>query len=1295
MSAWKSPLLFFGIFVILLAGAALVAPYFINWGSYRAEFEKYGRQITGRETKVAGDISVRLFPWPRMLVKDVRVANPPGAMVKELFRADEIDVRLRLAPLLSGKLEVEGIDVNRPVFGLERLASGRGSWVLAPETGLNKVFGAENIALSGVSITNGTVVLADGRRGGEAQLDGFNAFVSARSMNGPWKLRGEAVVNDQGVTISLNTGKWRENQPLKFGVRLSSNESTGLVYAFDGQSGVGESHEITGNLKVSPAAGKKRKSDAKANFRPMVFRSKVKANFEEVKFTEIEVAPKNAVDVRTFVTGQARVKLGSLLNIDAKLQAARFDADLVLGNKGRKTLRSAASLQAIATLVDQLPKNVRVHTKIDVTTLVLAGEPIDGASIDFSVAESALNINHLSVALPGQTKATFKGGILAGGKTGVAGEAGGGQQPQLIGDLTLDMISLKDFTKWLGHAYRREIEKKWSGARGRFKLAAKIDLSAQHVRLKDGDFSLDDANGKLGFSLTHGKQPAVSVELSGSEIDVDRYAPEGLLEEAQKSDLTGFFIDNLSQMVGERDISLRIETDTLKMNGVEARDVAFEFNASENAVDFRQLKIGSVGDARVDMSGVVKFADEAVTGSVEGKISANNPAKLLRLVGIANKNDKWLTAVSPLALRISGQANDKDKQTNVKVFLNGKAGQALFSGNARFAGTVDRFDDGNIHLSGQLSGKSAKGLLAIFAIDAPMGTDGPGKVALTATGKLKDGLAATADLEGFGVNSQFSGTITKAQKPGVGAGFDLSNMMAKGRLAALIENTDQLFGVLGMHKGEASPIGKVFSGEGLIAIDGQKLNLQDIKGTVAGTSFKGSLGLRFDQALPVLALDLQSGRLSLSFVLGTSLLTRNGNRQTAATRFSPATLAAVKSNIRLSAEQLELWPGFNVKNGRVVLAAGDGLAKLSVAGTSAVGQPVDLSLDARVGEQITRVSGKIKGASALSRLLKTNAGDEVLGGVVALTGEFGGSGRTPGGLFASLSGKGAYRISDGVVAHVSPATFAEKLPVAETAKDIETMIAADLRAGDMKFGDGSGTFVIENGVASFAPLQIRGPGARGALRVVYEIANGLTDVSVQLQLDKPEKVPGFEIAYAGRPGHLASSSDFAALKSNLTVAALNRTLDKLEALEEEQRRLVEEEKKARAEAEAKRRAQQEKQRILRERQRKLLEEATKKKQQDAAKKAAEEKAPIKLPRVIVPTPKPRQPLVVNPETPAPIQAPVTRKTVLPEVIVRDVPPVKTENTQPSFPPVQPLPLQPKQPSTTGNWRTGTEIEGGR
>jgi len=852
------------------------------------------------------------------------------------------------------------------------------------------------------------------------------------------------------------------------------------------------------------------------------------------------------------------------------------------------------------------------------------------------------------------------------------------------------MISLKDFTKWAAIDYKRKIEEKWSGARGQFKIAAKVDLSRENFRIRDGVFSLDDARGTLGFSLRTGKQSAVSVQLVSDVIDIDRYAPEGLLSKKSKTDLPGFLIETLTALVGERDIDLSAKTKKLVMNLVEARDVAIEFNANENSVEFRQFKLGSVGDASVDLSGLVKFSDNHVTGSIDGTVTADDPAKLVKLISAIEPSAIWLSSVSPLKLKINGQAVAREKQTSGKLRVTGLAGKTTISGNGEFEGTVADWQKARLHLSGKMFGKSAKGLLAVFGTIVEQGDDGAGKVAITATGNLTDGLATSADFEGFGVTGQFSGTVeSRGSVPG-----------AQGRLAVLIENTDQLFSILGLPGSDASPIGKVFSGEGVVSVSPQRFNLKEIRGTVAGTSFKGELDLAYGKEIPVLSLNLQSGRLSLPFVLSSSMLGRDGNRQTAATRFSREAMAGINAAIKVKSDRLDFWPGFETRNGSFFLAVDSGAIKVTANGERVSGQPINLEIDAKIGVQLTRVSGKISGAVKLGDVLQTNQDGAVLDGVATIDGEFGGSGRTPGGLLAALSGKGTYQIADGVIRNISPTQFAKNLPQAETAKDVEVMIANSLRTGDMKFGNGKGQIELENGIARFVPLEVKGAGAQGSLRMIYELPTGLADISVRLKLAEPANVPGFEVAYAGPPDALAPSSDFTALKSYLTVAALNRTLDKLEALEEEQRRLVEEEKQARAEAETKRKAQQEKQRLLREKQRKLLEDATRKKVEEISK-AREKKAPREKPQETPQeTPQPAMedlPTVVISPAPEPLPrdvpvqavAPTTKATVTPQVQIDELPPLIPDQANPA-----PIPLRKKPIRPVKNWRNG-EIEGGR
>ena len=136
MSIWKSPIFYFGVLLLMVVGAALLAPFVVNWNAYRENLESYGRNITGRDVAINGDISARLFPWPRLVLNDVSIANPIGFVGTPIANAKTITMQLNLAGLMGGEILVDTITVDQPVVSLWRQASGKFNWTFTPEKAL-------------------------------------------------------------------------------------------------------------------------------------------------------------------------------------------------------------------------------------------------------------------------------------------------------------------------------------------------------------------------------------------------------------------------------------------------------------------------------------------------------------------------------------------------------------------------------------------------------------------------------------------------------------------------------------------------------------------------------------------------------------------------------------------------------------------------------------------------------------------------------------------------------------------------------------------------------------------------------------------------------------------------------------------------------------------------------------------------------------------------------------------------------------------------------------------------------
>ena len=121
---------FFGLVVVLLA-AAMAVPFFISGDVYRAQVTSLIENATGREFRIDGTIDVPsparsgAFGRGRVLRQRQGRRRP-----RAWRRLKSLDIKIRLRPLLSGKLEITGFVLDRPEIALEVDKKGRPNWRL-------------------------------------------------------------------------------------------------------------------------------------------------------------------------------------------------------------------------------------------------------------------------------------------------------------------------------------------------------------------------------------------------------------------------------------------------------------------------------------------------------------------------------------------------------------------------------------------------------------------------------------------------------------------------------------------------------------------------------------------------------------------------------------------------------------------------------------------------------------------------------------------------------------------------------------------------------------------------------------------------------------------------------------------------------------------------------------------------------------------------------------------------------------------------------------------------------------
>jgi len=119
------------ILVALLAiPLVLVAAFhfLVDANGYKEEISARVEQATGRQLILAGDISVSLFPWLGIEVREATLSQPPGFGTTPFARVYQAQARLKWLPLFAGRVELDEILGSGVVLNLIRASDGRNNW---------------------------------------------------------------------------------------------------------------------------------------------------------------------------------------------------------------------------------------------------------------------------------------------------------------------------------------------------------------------------------------------------------------------------------------------------------------------------------------------------------------------------------------------------------------------------------------------------------------------------------------------------------------------------------------------------------------------------------------------------------------------------------------------------------------------------------------------------------------------------------------------------------------------------------------------------------------------------------------------------------------------------------------------------------------------------------------------------------------------------------------------------------------------------------------------------------------
>ncbi|MBK8457092.1 MAG: AsmA family protein [Phyllobacteriaceae bacterium] len=1121
-----------GGFIVLALIAALAAPLFVDWTSYRADFERQASAILGRPVTVAGKASARLIPFPSVTFADVRVGGVAGepAMTAESFSMDA-----ELAPFLSGNILIFDMRIDRPKVKIVVAADGSVDWTARPET----TFDPAKVALEKVTIRDGEISVIHGPGVRKHVLRDLDATLSAKSLLGPIHVEGRAVFDRVEAAFALATGKPdRGNLRILFrfkpqfsGFELETDGPARLDKGRLAYSGV----FLVDQTAATPLRGA---SGATVGGAPQRVAGGWRARGEFVADAMRVEAPKlrfetGPIEAPHIAEGEAMIDLG---------EAARFVVSLeghqvTLGEApDNKPVPLAERLAAFARALTDAPKPpIPGVVSVRFPAIVAGDTTLRDVVFKGEAAETGWSIEKLSAQLPGRTTVEA-GGFLAGG-----------QSPSFSGDLLVAIGQPSGFAAWLEQEVDEAI-RRLPGAG----ISAKVSFNRERQALDDMEVRLGDAafRGTASRDSAEGRVPVVSLDIEGGALDLPALQTlAAILDVNRNSDRFAGATYDLKLVAGPVSAG----------EGLVADKVDTALRLKDGRLEVDRLLIEGIDGVHVSATASFDGFPQALAGAVDASITGDDLAPLVSRLAArfpALPAANWLAARAEIWPDLFGDARidlvttlaREDAAHRHAVSAHGRFGGTDFTLSAAGDfnnGVIQRDRKTNFAFEGE--NPDAGALMALSGMPAlPIGQAQAGRLNVEISGKPADGLTTKFALESGSDALRLDG-FADATKQWTGQASlkadDLGPWMMTAGLA-----------LPGLAEGFAIDLKSPAS------FANGRLALPAIAGSLAGEALSGDLAWTMGNGKPKgsgrLAIGAANLPVAMRAVFGDGVVGSTGEG------WSDGSFAATPSlpftgDFALSALRVDTGWGPPLSGASMtVIVRDDGLSANDIRGDLADGRFAGFGEIRNIGgEGAIAFNGAVESVD-LARL----TGLAGITGKADLSVAVTGGGRTAEALAASLTGSGAATFEHLGIASVDAWAFGDILATAEaegatiTAETAEAIARKRALTGSTTFGPAETALTISGGVVRAENLRFPHAAAELEADARFDLAAESVEVASNFAYSAGDSAivgaePEMQFSIAGSAAAPAVTSDFQPFGRYLLQRALEREQARIEAVQ--------------------------------------------------------------------------------------------------------------------------------------------------
>ena len=1112
------------VFLALVVAALFLVPSFLDWEEFKPEITERLEAITGRTLTIDGPLKVSILPTPTIEATDLRLANVPGAASPDMARIKSLDLRLALGPLFSGEIAVTGLAIDEPVIELQRVADGRPNWLFESTPGPaaegdaaeEAEAGLELTRLDSATITNGAIVYrhADGRP--PERIEGIDATITARTLDGPFRGDGTFTVSGRPVAFQLATSTLGDDGTMPISVEALFGDERGRALFEGAVRGNGEVPAFDGNVRLDaadlgallseldvdlgtlPAAPLATEFDAKAA---------LSLNAETIATREIQLR---------LGESQARGALswqdGEVPRLVAQIDLNRLDLDQFLppedtpqaadGTGQSDEAPPLVALQGISENIQEvIPSDVTAAVDIKIGTLTWREGVIRQARTQLALAEGTVAVQQASALLPGGTQVQIAGSLMRGG-----------EGPWLDGAAEIAADDLRAVLTWLGvdvgdvPADRLRV------------LSASADLSADGNQLSASnlDIRLDTTRIAGNAAIAATERLRVTAALAADTVNVDAYLPaagnaaDGSRETAQAAPEPAG--NDAWSGLSHVDANVSLKMDALIYDGVRLAGLELSAALDDGDLTLRRASVADAAGANVSVTGTGRTLWTAPHFDLAIESAADSLDGVAALLDI----DPDIRTEAFGKVTLNGTVAGGEDAVSLDLAL------AAGTAEATLRGTVDEplgTLAGDIDLS--LRASDAGALARALGLTPPAVVERLGGLAVDGgIGGDLDSIAIDLSGETAGATLKIAGKVTDLlASPGYSVDVDLAHPSGEDLVETVIGEAPP-----GATFGAVRLVGKV-SGDGTVA------NLAGIEAAIGDSTLAGDIFLRLDQEPMAVHADLRAGLLDLAWV-GGGLGAREGSSgadieiaELSSERWSDepidfALLDRLSGTLALDAEALVLGP-HRIEQAVIDLAAAEATLTLR-------------SLEGRLFGGALKADGSLAGGPApsgqagvrlddadIGAILREAADGRAVSGTATIDGYFTLSGRTEREMVESLTGRVAITGGEGMVEGVDVPAISGQIAALSTVDALNDIVSfveqaeQSLSSGQTAIRSLDGTVRVQKGQARIDGFEIVADGGIGEINGTADLPAWQLDLTALFRLAEHADAPQVGVQLEG------------------------------------------------------------------------------------------------------------------------------------------------------------------------------------